>query len=70
MFAKLKEINCNKMNKREIGKLLKKALDNKYAIPAFNVNNMEVIQGIMTGVKKEKSPVILQVSKGARIMLP
>ena len=37
-----------------------------YAIGAFNVNNMEIIQGIMEGATAEKSPVILQVSAGAR----
>ncbi|RRD71701.1 MULTISPECIES: class II fructose-1,6-bisphosphate aldolase [unclassified Desulfovibrio] len=37
-----------------------------YAIGAFNVNNMEIIQGIMGAASKEKSPVILQVSAGAR----
>ncbi len=37
-----------------------------YAIGAFNVNNMEVIQGIVEAAKETKSPVILQVSKGAR----
>ena len=37
-----------------------------YAIGAFNVNNMEIIQGIMEGATAEKAPVILQVSAGAR----
>lgn len=37
-----------------------------YAIGAFNVNNMEIIQGIMQAAAQEKSPVILQVSAGAR----
>ena len=37
-----------------------------YAIGAFNVNNMEIIQGIVEAAKEEKSPVILQVSAGAR----
>lgn len=46
--------------------MFKKALTGSYAIPAFNVNNMEIIQGIMEGAKAEKSPVILQVSRGAR----
>ena len=43
-----------------------KALAEGYAVPAFNINNMEMIQGIMDGVREEKSPVILQVSRGAR----
>ena len=43
-----------------------KALDSDYAIGAFNVNNMEIIQGIVDAAKDEKSPMILQVSAGAR----
>ncbi len=43
-----------------------KAYEGKYAIGAFNVNNMEIVQGIMDAAEEEKSPVILQVSKGAR----
>lgn len=46
--------------------MFKKAYDGKYAIGAFNVNNMEIIQGITEAASKLKSPVILQVSKGAR----
>ena len=38
----------------------------KYAVGAFNVNNMEIVQGIMQAASEEKSPVILQVSSGAR----
>lgn len=43
-----------------------KAYAGQYAIGAFNVNNMEIIQGIMWAAGEEKSPVILQVSAGAR----
>lgn len=43
-----------------------RAYDEGYAIGAFNVNNMEIIQGIMQAAAQEKSPVILQVSAGAR----
>ena len=43
-----------------------KAYAGQYAIGAFNVNNMEIIQGIMQAAAQEKSPVILQVSAGAR----
>ena len=43
-----------------------KAYAGNYAIGAFNVNNMEIIQGIMQAAAQEKSPVILQVSAGAR----
>lgn len=42
------------------------ALRGQYAIGAFNVNNMEIIQGIVEGASEEKSPLILQVSAGAR----
>ena len=38
----------------------------RYAVGAFNVNNMEIVQGIMQAASEEKSPVILQVSSGAR----
>ena len=43
-----------------------KALKSDYAIGAFNVNNMEIIQGIVDAAKIEQSPLILQVSAGAR----
>ena len=46
--------------------MFKKALEGKYAIGAFNVNNMEIIQGIMDAALQERSPLILQVSAGAR----
>lgn len=46
--------------------MFKKAYEGHYAIGAFNVNNMEIIQGIMEAVEEEKSPVILQASEGAR----
>lgn len=46
--------------------MFKKAYKEGYAIGAFNVNNMEIIQGIMEAAKSSKSPVILQVSAGAR----
>ena len=46
--------------------LFAKAYENKYAIGAFNVNNMEIIQGIVSAAKTENAPLILQVSAGAR----
>lgn len=46
--------------------LFAKALKGKYAIGAFNVNNMELIQAIIEACEEEKAPVILQISKGAR----
>ncbi len=46
--------------------MFKKAYDGGYAIGAFNVNNMEIVQAITEACKEENAPVILQVSKGAR----
>jgi fructose-bisphosphate aldolase class II len=46
--------------------MFKKAYEGGYAIGAFNVNNMEIIQGITEAAKEENSPLILQVSSGAR----
>ena len=46
--------------------MFKKAYEGGYAIGAFNVNNMEIIQGITEAAGELKAPVILQVSKGAR----
>ncbi|MBQ2747933.1 MAG: class II fructose-1,6-bisphosphate aldolase [Firmicutes bacterium] len=43
-----------------------KALKSDYAVGAFNVNNMEIIQGIVDAAKAENAPLILQVSAGAR----
>jgi fructose-bisphosphate aldolase class II len=51
------------VNSRE---MFKKAYEGGYAIGAFNVNNMEIIQGIVEGAQMEKAPLILQVSAGAR----
>ena len=46
--------------------LFRKAIEGKYAIPAFNFNNMEQLQAIVSACVETKSPVILQVSSGAR----
>ena len=51
------------VNTRE---MFKRAVDGGYAIPAFNFNNLEQLQAIITASSELKSPVILQVSKGAR----
>ncbi len=48
------------------GKMFQAAYEGQFAIGAFNVNNMEIVQGIMRAASEEKSPVILQVSAGAR----
>jgi fructose-bisphosphate aldolase class II len=47
-------------------KMFEAAYKNGYAIGAFNVNNMEITQGIINAVAEEKAPLILQVSRGAR----
>lgn len=59
------------VNYKELGlvntnDLFKKAIEGKYAIPAFNFNNMEQLQAIVAACVETKSPVILQVSSGAR----
>ncbi len=46
--------------------MFKKAYAGGYAVGAFNVNNMEIVQGITEAAREEKAPLILQVSKGAR----
>ena len=46
--------------------MFEKAYKGGYAVGAFNVNNMEIVQGITEACKEENAPVILQVSKGAR----
>ena len=46
--------------------MFKKAYEGGYAIGAFNVNNMETIQGIVSAAKEENAPLMLQVSSGAR----
>ena len=46
--------------------MFKKAYEGHYAVGAFNVNNMEIIQGIVEAAIQEKAPLILQVSAGAR----
>lgn len=51
------------VNSREI---FRKAVDGGYAIPAYNFNNLEQLQAIITACAETKSPVILQISKGAR----
>ena len=59
------------VNYKELGlvntkEMFARAIKGGYAIPAFNFNNMEQLQAIIKASSEEKSPVILQVSKGAR----
>ncbi|HPN32206.1 MAG TPA: class II fructose-1,6-bisphosphate aldolase [bacterium] len=58
IYKKLGLVNTKKM--------FKKAMKEGYAVPAYNFNNMEQLQAIITACIETKSPVILQVSKGAR----
>lgn len=54
------------MPKVSTKELFQDALKGGYAVGAFNVNNMEIIQAIVEAAEEEKSPLILQISKGAR----
>lgn len=59
------------VNYKELGlvntrEMFKRAVTGGYAVPAFNFNNLEQLQAIITASSELKSPVILQVSKGAR----
>src|SRR3989339_298568 len=61
----------NTVSYKELGfvntrEMFKDAMKNGYAVPAYNFNNMEQLQAIITACQKSRSPVILQVSKGAR----
>lgn len=47
-------------------KMLEMAYQNGYAVGAFNVNNMEITQGIIAAIAEERAPLILQISRGAR----
>lgn len=55
--------NLGLVNTRD---MFQRAFENKYAVPAYNFNNMEQLQAILTACVETRSPVILQVSKGAR----
>ncbi|MHA1213031.1 MAG: class II fructose-bisphosphate aldolase [Candidatus Heimdallarchaeota archaeon] len=57
-YSELKLVNTNEM--------LKHAMQHGYAVPAYNFNNMEQLQAIIEACVESRSPVILQVSKGAR----
>ena len=61
----------NAVSYKELGlvnskELFRKAVDGGYAIPAYNFNNLEQLQAIVTACVETNSPVIIQVSKGAR----
>ncbi len=46
-------------------KILNKAQKGRYAVPHFNINNMEIVQGVTRAAIKTKSPIILATSEGA-----
>ena len=54
------------VNTRDTRDMFARAINGGYAIPAFNFNNLEQLQAIIKASSELKSPVILQVSKGAR----
>ncbi|PIS29910.1 fructose-1,6-bisphosphate aldolase, class II [Candidatus Saganbacteria bacterium CG08_land_8_20_14_0_20_45_16] len=62
-MAKKLYVELGLVNTKE---MFKKAMEGKYAIPAYNFNNMEQLQAIIGGCAESKSPVIIQVSSGAR----
>ena len=62
----IKERNDKDMSLVTTKEMFEKAYAGGYAIGAFNVNNLEIIQGITEAANEEKSPLILQVSAGAR----
>jgi fructose-bisphosphate aldolase class II len=59
-------VNYNELELVNTKEMFKKAMAGGYAIPAYNFNNMEQLQGIIIGCAESKSPVILQVSGSAR----
>ena len=59
-------VNYKDLGLANTREMFAKAVDGGYAIPAFNFNNMEQLQAIIQAAVETKSPVILQVSKGAR----
>lgn len=62
----MKEALYKKLGLVNTKEMFKKAMEGKYAIPAYNFNNMEQLQAIMGACAESKSPVIIQVSSGAR----
>ncbi len=59
-------VNYQELGLENTKKMFKKAMKEQYAIPAYNFNNMEQLQAIIQACVETSSPVILQVSKGAR----
>ena len=66
MVADAKTVSYKELGFVNTREMFKDAMKNGYAVPAYNFNNMEQLQAIITACQKSRSPVILQVSKGAR----
>ncbi|MGE3549907.1 MAG: class II fructose-bisphosphate aldolase, partial [Geobacter sp.] len=61
-----KQVHYSELGLVNTKEMFTKAMAGKYAIPAYNFNNLEQLQAIITGCVETNSPVIIQVSKGAR----
>jgi len=61
-----KQVHFSELGLVNTREMFKKAVDGGYAIPAYNFNNLEQLQAIVTACAETRSPVIIQVSKGAR----
>ena len=66
ILYKKKETQMSERKLVGTNEMFKKALEGGYAIGAYNVNNMEILQGIAEAAEETQSPIILQVSAGAR----
>ncbi|MCX5795801.1 MAG: class II fructose-1,6-bisphosphate aldolase [Elusimicrobia bacterium] len=66
MVADAKTVSYKELGFVNTREMFKDAMQKGYAVPAYNFNNMEQLQAIITACQKSRSPVILQVSKGAR----
>jgi fructose-bisphosphate aldolase class II len=66
MTASGKTVSFKELGFVNTREMFAKAMKGGYAVPAYNFNNMEQLQAIITGCVRSRSPVILQVSKGAR----
>src|SRR3970040_3130880 len=62
----METVSCKDIGLVNTRSMFKKAMEGKYAVPAYNFNNMEQLQAIVLGCVESKSPFILQVSSGAR----
>ena len=61
-----KAVSYKELGLSNTKEMFKRAMEGQYAVPAYNFNNLEQLQAIVYGCIESKSPVILQISKGAR----